>query len=67
MTRLRIEGMSCEHCVRAVQKALSGVAGVERVDEVSLERGEALIEGAADSAQLVAAVEKEGYRAEPIG
>ena len=67
MTRLRVEGMSCEHCVRAVHKALSAVAGVERVDEVSLERGEALVSGSADGAQLVAAIEKEGYRAEPIG
>jgi copper chaperone len=67
MTRLKIEGMSCEHCVRAVHGALSRVAGVERVDEVSLERGEALVEGPADVADLVAAIEKEGYRAEPIG
>jgi copper chaperone len=67
MTRLRIEGMSCEHCARAVREALSGVSGVERVEEVSLERGEALVEGSADAADLVAAIEKEGYRAEPIG
>lgn len=32
---LRIEGMSCQHCVRAVKEALTGVDGV-RVAEVAV-------------------------------
>jgi copper chaperone len=47
----------------AVKKALSRVPGVERA-EVSLERGEALVEGNADPKALIQAVEEEGYRAE---
>ena len=66
MTTLKIDGMSCEHCVRAVSGALEGVPGVETVLEVSLDRGEALLEGNAETAALIAAVEEEGYRAEVV-
>jgi copper chaperone len=55
--------MTCNHCVMAVKKALSRVPGVERA-EVSLERGEALVEGNADPKALIQAVEAEGYWAE---
>lgn len=65
MTKIKIDGMSCNHCVMAVTKALGTVPGVERVVEVSLERGEALVEGNADVEQLVAAIQEEGYTAEP--
>lgn len=66
MTKLKIDGMSCEHCVRAVSGALEGVPGVETVLEVSLDRGEALLEGNAETAALISAVEEEGYRAEVV-
>ena len=66
MTKLKIEGMSCDHCVRAVSGALQEVPGVDRVVEVSLERGEAVVEGSAETAPLIAAVEEEGYRAEVV-
>ena len=66
MTKLRIDGMSCDHCVRAVSGALQEVPGVDRVVEVSLERGEAVVEGSAETAPLIAAVEEEGYRAEVV-
>lgn len=66
MTRLKIDGMSCEHCVRAVSDALKAVPGVATVVEVSLDRGEAIIEGSAETASLIAAVEEEGYRAETV-
>ena len=67
MIRLRIDGMSCDHCVRAVGEALGRVAGVRRVVEVSLDRGEAVLEGEVDPALLVAAVEEEGYKARSVG
>jgi copper chaperone len=65
MLKLKVEGMTCNHCVMAVKKALSRVPGVERA-EVSLERGEALVEGNADPKALIRAVEEEGYRAEVL-
>lgn len=41
ITRIRIAGMSCAHCVRAVFTSLAGVEGVTRA-EVSI--GEASVE-----------------------
>jgi copper chaperone len=32
ITRARIEGMSCQHCVRAVFTSLGGVDGITRAD-----------------------------------
>ncbi|RDI95367.1 heavy metal-binding protein [Meiothermus sp. QL-1] len=62
MVVLEIEGMSCQNCVRHVMEALKRVPGVVRV-EVSLEPGQARVEGQAAPEALVRAVEEEGYRA----
>jgi copper chaperone len=62
---LRITGMTCGHCVAAVTKALQSVPGVESV-EVNLEKGQGLIKGQAEAAQLIKAVESEGYEAETM-
>ena len=62
---LRIEGMSCEHCVAAVRKALLAVPGVTGV-EMDLPSGKATVElapGLVTVDQLVAAVDEEGYTA----
>ncbi len=64
-TKMKITGMTCEHCVMAVSKALGKVPGVEKV-EVSLQRGEAVVGGSADAASLIAAVAGEGYQADLI-
>jgi copper chaperone len=40
MATVRIKGMSCNHCVMAVTKALSGIDGVSNV-KVDLAKGEA--------------------------
>ncbi|GAB5603220.1 cation transporter [Thermus sp. FJN-A] len=66
MLKLKVEGMTCNHCVMAVKKALLRVPGVEKA-EVSLERGEAWVEGKADPKALIHAVEEEGYRAALAG
>jgi copper chaperone len=59
---LQIKGMTCEHCVRAVTKALQGVTGVDKVS-VDLGAGRARVDGPADGTSLVKAVEKQGYEA----
>ncbi|MFK7986956.1 MAG: heavy-metal-associated domain-containing protein [Sandaracinaceae bacterium] len=56
---LTIEGMSCGHCVKAVEDALSHTPGVTAV-EVSL--GHARVEGDVERAALVAAIEEEDFR-----
>jgi copper ion binding protein len=63
-TTLKIEGMSCEHCVKHVENALKGVAGVRSV-KVSLKGKNAEVDhGDEVSLQaLKAAVEEEGYSA----
>jgi copper chaperone len=40
MKMVKIKGMSCQHCVMAVTKALSGLAGLKDV-QVDLKKGEA--------------------------
>ncbi|MCG8508401.1 MAG: heavy-metal-associated domain-containing protein [Rhodospirillales bacterium] len=61
--KLIVEGMSCGHCVKAVTEALEGVSGVETVIGVSLETGEAVVEGSAPVSVLVAAIEEKGFDA----
>ena len=56
-----IGGMTCEHCQKAVERALKAVSGVESV-EVNLQEGWARIEGEAEPAQLLEAVSEEGYQ-----
>jgi copper chaperone len=40
MPTIKIKGMSCQHCVSSVTKALSAITGISDVN-VSLEKGEA--------------------------
>ena len=60
---LHIEGMSCGHCLNAVNKALDAVPGA-RVESVQI--GTAVIAtgpGGPTAATLAEAVTKAGYRA----
>ena len=57
---IHIEGMMCQHCKAAVEKALRAVDGVESV-EVSLEDKCATVTGSADVAALKQAVIDAGY------
>jgi copper chaperone CopZ len=63
MTILRITGMSCGNCRMHVMKALAEVPGVHSA-EVDLASGLAQVAGTAAAADLIAAVEAEGYGAE---
>ncbi|MCP5414604.1 MAG: cation transporter [Chromatiaceae bacterium] len=62
-TTLKVNGMTCMHCVGAVKKALEQVPGVETA-EVSLEKAQAVVTGDADVQTMVAAIKEEGYNAE---
>jgi copper chaperone len=60
---LKVEGMSCQHCVRAVRGSVGALAGVDTV-EVSLEKK--LVTVAFDPAMVAipaikAAIEEQGY------
>jgi copper chaperone len=61
-TTLKVTGMTCNHCVMSVTKALKKVPGVESAD-VSLEKAQAVVKGSADTQTLIKAVKEEGYDA----
>jgi copper chaperone len=63
MARVTIKGMSCNHCVMAVEKALKGIEGVTHVN-VSLEKGEATFDESAgvDMNAVREAIQKAGYQ-----
>jgi len=60
---LHIDGMSCGHCLNAVNQALARVPGVQ-VDSLRIGRAEVSYDGArVTPALLEAAVADAGYRA----
>lgn len=61
-TTLKIEGMSCGHCVKHVKDALEEINGVKGA-EVSLDNNEALVEheGGVTLEMMTQAVEDAGY------
>lgn len=59
MTTVKIAGMSCNHCVMGVKKALAAIPGIENL-EVKI--GEARFEGNPDIEAVKAAIEDEGYQ-----
>ncbi len=62
--KLKISGMTCDHCVRTVERALRGVSGayavlVELPDVAEIE----YTDGSAASEEFIKAVEATGYGA----
>ena len=63
--KVRIQGMSCEHCVRRVTRALEGLPGVKNVrvdlasETATFEKPEEL-----SLSEVARAVEEAGYRVE---
>jgi len=62
MTTIKIKGMSCNHCVMAVTKALNEIDGIKNV-KVDLAKGEAsFVEGKPVDMTLVRkGIKKAGY------
>ncbi|WP_186178318.1 heavy metal translocating P-type ATPase [Burkholderia gladioli] len=64
---LDIAGMTCASCSNRVEKALAQVPGVSRASvNLATERASVSVEASVSAAQLIAAVEKAGYRATPL-
>lgn len=60
---LDIEGMSCGHCLNAVNRALAALPGV-RIEEVRIGRADVSYdESVTDPSRLEAAVTEAGYQA----
>jgi copper chaperone len=60
ITRARVEGMTCQHCVRAVFTALTAVEGITHAD-VSIGAVEVEHDGRVTVAQLRDAIAVAGY------
>ena len=60
MATVKIKGMSCQHCVGAVTKALSALPGISNV-QVDLAKGEASYEGSVDMEAVKTAISKIGF------
>jgi len=65
-TTFRVDGMTCEHCRRAVTEEISAVAGVESVT-VDLATGLVTVAATSpdDRAHIAAAVDEAGYSLVP--
>lgn len=61
---MAIQGMSCQHCVAAVEKAVASLPGVALV-EVNLESNSAQITGG-NPDHAIAAIKQAGYDAQPL-
>lgn len=62
---LKVEGMSCQHCVKSVKEALLSNEGVSKAD-VKLEENKAYVEYDSDKVSkddLVKSVDESGYKA----
>ena len=62
METLKVNGMSCNHCVMAVNKALKAIEGIKNV-EVDFSKGEARFEtdGPVDMKDVEAHIKNAGY------
>lgn len=60
MLRFQVDGMSCNHCVQAVTKAVRGVDAKAEV-EVDLAAASVTVRGSDRRDDLAAAIEAAGY------
>jgi len=60
LTHVRVDGMTCQHCVRAVFTALAGVEGIDRAD-VRIGSIDVAHDGTVTIDQIRDAVELAGY------
>ncbi len=62
MKTIKVEGMTCDHCVMAVTRALEGIDGVKNV-KVNLKKGQATFDETApvDMKTIKEKIEDAGY------
>lgn len=59
-TQLQIKGMSCQHCVKAVDGALRKLSGI-KVEEVNVGNATISSEGPIDLEKVREAIENQGF------
>lgn len=60
MLVLKVKDMSCGHCAATIEKTVKGVDADARV-EINLASKTVHVDGAADTAAIVAALDEAGY------
>jgi copper chaperone CopZ len=60
MLRVNVIGMTCDHCVKTVTKAVRAVPGAGTV-QVDLDRGTVDVQGTPDAVAVRAAIARAGY------
>ncbi len=65
MIKLKITGMTCQHCAETVKKAIEDVEGVKKA-EVYFPQGYAEVEGEVNVEKIIEAVKRSGYGAIPL-
>ncbi|SAK70663.1 heavy metal transport/detoxification protein [Caballeronia catudaia] len=60
MTEFEVQGMSCQHCVAAVTRAIQEIDTQAQV-RVDLERGRVAVESAQSNDALKEAIDEAGY------
>jgi len=65
MNKIKVKGMSCEHCVKRVTKALEDLPGVKNV-KVDLKSGEATFDkpDTVTMDDIIKAIKESGYQVE---
>ena len=65
MKVFKVEGMTCDHCVRAITGAVQAIDASAQV-QVDLAAGEVRVRTSHPVDQLLAAIIDEGYKAEAV-
>ena len=66
MVEIKVEGMTCSHCVHAVTRAVKSVDPQAEV-QVDLEAGTVKVDGRSPAEALSRAIGAAGYAAAPAG
>lgn len=59
---LKIEGMSCQHCVKRIEKALNALKGVQATVSLENKSAQLIIKKAIDEKLIRSAIEDLGYK-----
>jgi len=60
MTRIKVKGMSCQHCVESTRKALETIPGISNI-QIDLAKGEAAFDGQVDIQTVQKAIAGIGF------
>jgi len=66
MLTLKVLGMTCDHCVAAIKRAVGALDHVESV-EVDRQGGTVAVHGRPDPKAVSAAIAEEGYEVDDAG